>query len=372
MLAILIYVTLFVQLFKSYELCPLEYYVTDENHSYCSQPYPNVVDLQISSSERTAILRIHNHERRLVRGANIEKMYWNDDLAEIALRYARRCEFDHDKASQRSVPRIPLSTGQNLAMGYDNWTQAIGGWIEEKEHYIHGYPATGIVAHYTQMIWHSAVLVGCAATMCPPSGMFDMKWPFYVCNYITGQLNSNLYRPYDQGIEDRPLNDCHGKVCLYNGTLDLKTCQCQCSTYATGSQCEHLNCSILPPCYYQSPESCIAVNVPLECPRLCGLCDRYEVLKQVYGKANLAPNTPAIKMLQTTTITTTTSATKRKPSGRKMKTNSQKRPRKLSLITHPSTVIASNGCNYLPLSIGPYLLYSLMIIIVTLKIFLRN
>jgi len=44
-----------------------------------------------------------------------------------------------------------LSTGQNLAMGYENWTQAIEGWIEEKEHYFHGYPATGIVGHYTQV-----------------------------------------------------------------------------------------------------------------------------------------------------------------------------------------------------------------------------
>jgi hypothetical protein len=44
-----------------------------------------------------------------------------------------------------------LSTGQNLAMGYENWTQAVGGWIEEKEYYSHGYPSTGIVGHYTQV-----------------------------------------------------------------------------------------------------------------------------------------------------------------------------------------------------------------------------
>lgn len=32
------------------------------------------------------------------------KQYWNDELAEIALRYARACVFDHDTAHQRSVP----------------------------------------------------------------------------------------------------------------------------------------------------------------------------------------------------------------------------------------------------------------------------
>ena len=46
---------------------------------------------------------------------------------------------------------IPLSTGQNLAMGYKNWTQTMKAWIEEKQHYFHGYPSTGIVAHYTQV-----------------------------------------------------------------------------------------------------------------------------------------------------------------------------------------------------------------------------
>ena len=49
------------------------------------------------------------------------------------------------------VSGIPLSTGQNLAMGYDNWTQAIQGWIEEKEHYHYGYPSAAIVSHYTQV-----------------------------------------------------------------------------------------------------------------------------------------------------------------------------------------------------------------------------
>jgi hypothetical protein len=39
--------------------------------------------------------------------------------------------------------------------------------------------------------------------------------------------------------------DCQGKVCLYNGTLDLNTCECQCSTYADGSYCEKCNSFIL-------------------------------------------------------------------------------------------------------------------------------
>ncbi|CAF4239943.1 unnamed protein product [Rotaria sp. Silwood2] len=259
-------------------MCPLEYRIIDPNHSFCSEPFPNVVDQRITLSERAYIVNMHNYERRRAYGTNVEKMYWNDDLAEIALHHARTCIFEHDKINQRSVPKIPLSTGQNLAMGYENWIEVIEGWSEEKEFYYHTFPSTNMFSHYTQMIWHSSALIGCAATICPPFGTHNITWRFFVCNYITG----NYHEAFKQ--------NCQGKVCLYNGTLDLNTCKCQCSAYASGSQCEKLNCSILPSCPYHSSVSCLAVDVPLECPRLCGLCDRYEVLKHVYGEENLIPN----------------------------------------------------------------------------------
>jgi hypothetical protein len=37
-------------------------------------------------------------------------------------------------------------------MGYENWTLAIQAWIEEKQHYYYGYPSSGIVSHYTQVL----------------------------------------------------------------------------------------------------------------------------------------------------------------------------------------------------------------------------
>ncbi|CAF1052712.1 unnamed protein product [Rotaria sordida] len=268
-------------------MCPLEYRIIDPNHTFCSKPFPNVIDQRVTSSERSYIINMHNYERRRAYGTNIEKMYWNDDLAEIALRHARTCIFEHDKTNQRNVPKIPLSTGQNLAMGYENWIEVIEGWSEEKEYYYHAFPSTHIFSHYTQMIWHSSVLIGCAATICPPFGTHNIPWRFFICNYITGMLNSNYHEAFKPSIEYHPLHDCQGKVCLYNGTLDLNTCKCQCSTYASGLQCEKLNCSMLPSCPYHSSVSCIAVDVPLECPRLCGLCDRYEILKNIYGEENL-------------------------------------------------------------------------------------
>jgi hypothetical protein len=49
------------------------------------------------------------------------------------------------------ILEIPLSTGQNIAMGYENWTEVIEGWIEEKEYYYHSFPSTIFFSHYSQV-----------------------------------------------------------------------------------------------------------------------------------------------------------------------------------------------------------------------------
>lgn len=46
---------------------------------------------------------------------------------------------------------IPLSTGQNLAIGFENWTDVVQEWIEEKEHYYHSFPSTNFFSRYTQV-----------------------------------------------------------------------------------------------------------------------------------------------------------------------------------------------------------------------------
>ena len=87
------------------------------------------------------------------------------------------------------------------------------------------------------------------------------------------------------------------------------------------SICLLVNCAQLPPCPYPSPSSCIAVNVPLECPRLCGLCERYEVLKHVFGERNLAPNRP-VELVTRPSLTTperSFPSTKKKSIFRKLK-----------------------------------------------------
>ncbi len=84
--------------------------------------------------------------------------------------------------------------------------------------------------------------------------------------------------------------DCHGLVCLYKGTLDFDSCQCQCESYTSGKQCENLDCSSLSnQCPYGSDKSLCTIysNVPDECPKFCGLCDRYNEMIKFYGSNNL-------------------------------------------------------------------------------------
>lgn len=55
-------------------MCPLEYRVIDPNHSFCSKPFPTVIDQPVTLSEREYILNTHNYERLRAYGTNIEKM----------------------------------------------------------------------------------------------------------------------------------------------------------------------------------------------------------------------------------------------------------------------------------------------------------
>ena len=182
-------------------------------------------------------------------------------------------------------------------MGYENWTQAVEGWIEEKQLYYYGYPSTGVVGHYTQVgnqtisalppgssfrwfgirLFSSVVVQPSAHRMVStfihgpitsvttlPGTLIDRSKDqcesthFVLDNWIATfilliskrmKIVHCMVMPSSLPSSSMPtaslfpclcsIEDCSGKVCLYNGTLDLNTCQCQCSSYASGDQCEY-------------------------------------------------------------------------------------------------------------------------------------
>ncbi|UJR14016.1 hypothetical protein I4U23_001015 [Adineta vaga] len=295
---------IFFKLYFVHGECPSIYQIIDQKHSYCIEKISSH-SLPPVNEEIERILAIHNQERIDVNAKNMQKMYWSKDLAEIAQRYGRieyekfekkrkrnivfclladHCDYEHDKSSQRQAPRIPLPTGQNIAMGYQNWIQVIQAWASEKKDFVYGSPfQNSVVGHYTQMVKDTATLIGCGLAFCPK-------------NYVTGQLGDN--KPYEHALsspsKNKRLHDCGGLVCLYNGKIDLDSCQCQCQTHADGKQCEKLECTYLSnDCDYGSDKSlCISyANVLNDCPKFCGLCDRYDVIKNYYDTLEIITET---------------------------------------------------------------------------------
>jgi len=88
----------------------------------------------------------------LVRQLLCSLKVWDDEIAEIAQRWADNCQFEHD-----AMRRIPgkFSLGQNLAAGYTTWDSAIQGWYDEVKDFTYGSQAANVfsdVGHYTQVM----------------------------------------------------------------------------------------------------------------------------------------------------------------------------------------------------------------------------
>ena len=129
----------------------------------------------------TRLLALHNRERRAV---GVPALVWDPRLASAAAAYgpelARRGRLAHSPAEARP------GQGENLWMGTRgaySVEEMVGGWAEEKRLFRPGtFPDVsssghwGDVAHYTQMIWRSTALVGCAVHR-------SERWDFLVCRY---------------------------------------------------------------------------------------------------------------------------------------------------------------------------------------------
>ena len=113
---------------------------------------------------RTTMLAAHNAARAAV---GLPPLTWDDRLATDAASYAATLARE-----DRFAHAIQDEEGENLWMGTRDaykLDEMVGAWIAERRYY---RPAVtpdfsttgrwGDVAHYTQIVWHSATAVGCA------------------------------------------------------------------------------------------------------------------------------------------------------------------------------------------------------------------
>lgn len=124
---------------------------------------------------------------------------WNDTLAEWAARWSSKCLWAHSG----------LGYGENLAEGFANVADAVGGWANERDRFdfanAHFTEQTG---HFSQVIWKGSTSMGCARTYCDVNGQQNLRivarsddekafgWLF-VCEYwppgnVNGQFKQNV------------------------------------------------------------------------------------------------------------------------------------------------------------------------------------
>nr|QBH70090.1 CreCAP-ShK4 [Colubraria reticulata] len=264
-------------------------------HTMCKQDHSGVWKSGVSSTERNEIVHQHNEARRHVypSATDLTPLMWNAELAAVAQKWAKQCVFGHDE--ERSVPSLGMSVGQNMAANHKNWQLAIQGWHDEVDMYNYGpHPDTYLgkdgwkkVGHYTQMVQNTTHLVGCGFAACRKT-----KYErYYVCNYAAAQ--SRLGKPYTLGSPclacpnncQNGLCNCGSRICLNGGTLNLRTCSCECPSVYKGEHCEELHCPREDPthCSKSSAGECTKyVNVRNVCPYLCGLC-KAEIFTSITG-----------------------------------------------------------------------------------------
>lgn len=131
-----------------------------------------VPQLTLSQNTHQAYLDTHNAARAHV---GVQPLTWNETLAAYARNYANTrvpyCELEHSGGPY----------GENIAEGYETFTgeDAVNLWISEKANYDHHSNSCvgGECLHYTQVVWHDTVHLGCAQALCKNG------WWFITCNY---------------------------------------------------------------------------------------------------------------------------------------------------------------------------------------------
>eukprot|EP00092_Neocalanus_flemingeri_P038610 GFUD01042039.1.p1 GENE.GFUD01042039.1~~GFUD01042039.1.p1 ORF type:complete len:247 (+),score=59.85 GFUD01042039.1:103-741(+) len=171
------------------------------------------------------LVKTHNELRQKVaagletngnqpKASNMQKISWNNELAEIAQRFVDQCTFGHDKVRDLCDGTY---AGQNAFMGYGSEEtqdevmakvdKPVTAWYSEVEKpfdssHINPFKWTEGTGHYTQVVWADSHQVGC--------GLVNYKdGPWYAtimnCNYAVGgnMAESTMYK-VGEGCSDCP------------------------------------------------------------------------------------------------------------------------------------------------------------------------
>ena len=146
-------------------------------------------------SELSGITRLHNDVRAAV---GVPPLAWDPRLAAIAAAWAAQCVdqsppaglIDHNDNRSDGYPSY---VGENVYASSGNATAsgAVDSWASERADYNYANnTCSGVCGHYTQVVWRTSTMLGCAKHSCS-----RLRFPStIVCNYGPGGNSGG--RPY--------------------------------------------------------------------------------------------------------------------------------------------------------------------------------
>jgi hypothetical protein len=201
-----------------------------DTHTSCTDPSPEYInDFSPNKTDINTILTLHNNARSSVNPTALlmPSVTWDWRLARLALLGSRLCTGDCGNC-RKLLNNKTVSIGQLSVKLYGklSWQSAFNSWFSNTD-------------DKAQIVADKLYSIGCGASECDTGYV-------YICNYATDSYDSK--KPYLTGSTCTNCSSCSNNLCNCNkicqnyGTLNSKTCKCQCLPYATGDNCEIMLC----------------------------------------------------------------------------------------------------------------------------------
>ena len=130
------------------------------------------------------MLDFHNKNRAAEGSSNMIKLRWNDQLAELAQKFANKCEYGHATQQQRAnIPKTSDPNGERFnnlgenilwnAMPMDfpmTVSDMAQPWQDERKDYVYNSASCAgneVCSHYTQIVWADTSEIGMTSLLFP-------------------------------------------------------------------------------------------------------------------------------------------------------------------------------------------------------------
>ncbi|XP_067419573.1 C-type lectin domain family 18 member A-like isoform X2 [Emydura macquarii macquarii] len=222
----------------------------------------------LGMKESFLLLSLHNKLRSKVHppAANMQRMDWSEQLAQLAHEHAARCLVGAPPPPPPHTQPLGWNT-QLLPAGVASFATVLELWFREGQGYdYHTTQCTenATCSHYTQLVWATSSRLGCGKHTCTEG---PLKREAFVCTYSPGgnwEMNGKTIVPYKRGawcslctsglsgcfkswdhsggLCEAPRNPCR-MSCRNAGKLNVSACHCDCLPGYTGRYCQ-VKCSI--------------------------------------------------------------------------------------------------------------------------------